>query len=369
MDHTNTVSRKKSLAWSVCIVAMFLALFILPAQAQEKLKETHQKRIQRPVVALDAATLQTEGMQIHLWGIKPAESLETSLHLKALDVMDEMIGQEQVDCRIMVWDIVEPSARCTIHTNEDLGLVMLQRGFAVIDRHQTYNTVFASNYEEAQNYARKNKKGVWRAFAKSEQKNYIPLWLEPYMSTVVPVSIIIGPFFALLLIGLFIRQGLQNVVKAQEKEFKHAREKEAALQLREKMVLISTLESEMLEDKSKIEAFLTIYRELLENLKNPEHMPNYQQAGELVPLYPSLSRGVFDANVERFSVLDLKLASDISKLYSFIHEESDYMTLEPSTSREDAVQTVQKVLYDAEALLPQMDYILGQLQSMVQRNL
>lgn len=350
-----------------CIIAFALALPNI-ADAQQAPRapagDNQQKRIVRPMIAINANTLQAEGMQIRLWGIKPARSLETAIELRALDHMDRLIGQGQVNCRIMKWSLTEPAARCNVATNEDLNLEMLRNGFAVVDRAETYNTVFATAYHEAQEQARLQQKGIWKLVVEQEQTSFIPDWLEPHMPSLVPLSLVVGPAFGFLLLAFFVWKGFRNIEKVQEREFETNRRKEAALLAREKLVLATSLEGELMENKSKIEAFLTIYQELLNDLKNPESTPKYQDAGDLIHEHPALSRTVFEMNVDKFSLLDLKLASDLSKLYTQIKSESKYQNMDPTMPLADATEMVEKVIHDAEALLPHIDYIIEQLHGL-----
>ena len=327
------------------------------------------KRIVRPAVVIDPSTLQAEGLTIRLWGISPARTMETPIELNAINMLDHLIGGEPVNCRIMIWDVTEPVARCTAHTNDDLGLVLLQNGYAVVNRHQTYNSVFASAYAEAQESARLARKGIWKIVAASSGENHVPKWLEPYMAVLVPVSIILGPLLGLLVVGFWLRQALTRILDQQVGAFETGRKKERALLLRERLVLASLLEGELQENLSRIDAFLVIYRDMLKEMNNPEEVPAYQQTGELIHRHPALSRAIFEANMNKLSLLDIKLAGEISKLYAGVYADPEYVTLEPSTPLATALSHIENAIAEAEDLQGKIGHVMGLFQAMTAKHL
>ncbi len=326
------------------------------------------ERVTRPMRAVDPMTLRAEGGTIRLWGIKPAQSAETPLELKALDLMDGLIQEQQVNCRIMGGSMLEMTARCSTATNQDLALELLKNGFVVVDRRQTYNTVFATAYEKEQESARVAGKGVW-ALVKEDMNQTdsrgLPRWLEPYMSVLLPLALIFGPFGGLLIVGLVMWYWLSRMASLQEKEAEQTSRKEAMLQSRERHVLISTLEGELMENKNKIEAFLVIYGDMLRGLQDANEVPKYQQGGDIVQKHPTFGRAVFEANVNKLSLLDIKLAGQISKLYSAMPKDQEYINLEPTVPLETAVKLVQKVLKEAEMLIDPLTNVINGLATAV----
>ncbi|HYD17518.1 MAG TPA: hypothetical protein VEF76_03470 [Patescibacteria group bacterium] len=330
------------------------------------------ERVTRPMRAVDPMTLRAEGGTIRLWGIKPAQTAETPLELKALDLMDSLIQEQQVNCRIMGGTIAEMIARCSTAGNEDLALELLRKGFVVVDRRQTYNTVFATAYEKEQESARVAGRGVW-ALVKDDMNQTdakgLPRWLEPYISVLLPLALIFGPFGGLLIVGFVMWYWLRRMASLQEKEAEQTSRKEAMLQSRERHVLVSTLEGELMENKNKIEAFLVIYGDMLRGLQDANEVPKYQQGGDIVQKHPTFGRAVFEANVNKLSLLDIKLAGQISKLYSAMPKDQEYINLEPTVPLETAVKLVQKVMKEAETLLdPINNVITGLTTAATQKN-
>lgn len=329
----------------------------VPAQA--KLPE----RISRPMVAIDPVTLKAEGIEIRLWGIKTASVSETSLELKALDLLDSIIDGQVVNCKIEGGQLPVLFGRCVVQANSDLSLELLNNGLAVRDRRQTYNTAYASAYGQAEEFARLNKKGVWKFLAESEKESSVPKWLQPHLDLLVPVALILGPITGLVIVALVMWFWLQRLSRAQMQETEVSRKKESMLQSRERSVLLSTLEGELADNKNKIEAFLVIYGDLLRSLKDTNEVPKYQQVGDIVQKHPSFSKTVFEANVGKLSLLGIKLAGQVSKLYSSLPKEQEYINLEPNVPLETAIKLVEKILHDAEELLPPIIGAMSGLQA------
>lgn len=318
------------------------------------------KRIQRPMVAIDPITLQADGLEIHLWGIKPAASNEIALELKALEKLDEMIGNEPVSCRVMAGRLPEVWAKCTASTGTDLGMTLLQEGLAVVDRRQTFKSVFASAYVQAQDIARAGRKGVWRLVAKSDQQSNIPQWLEPMLPTLIPLALVFGPLIGLGLIAFVTWQGFARLAAEREREFSNLRRKEQAITSRERLVVITALEGELLENKNKTEAYISIYEDMKRDIESGD--PKYKQAGDIVQKSPSLSKSAYEANMARLQLLDMKVSSGLSKLYASFPSTPEYINLEPTVPEETALQLLDKMLTEARELLPAIDSAVALLQ-------
>ena len=315
--------------------------------------------IKRPMRAVDPMTLRAEGFSIRLFGIKPAQTSETPLELKALDRMDQMIQEGEVNCKIMPGSqMPELIGRCQTQSTPDIAIELLQNGFVVVDRRQTYGSIFATTYEKAQEQARLNSAGVWN-FLNDQHENGGG---RGGVNSLFYIALIVGPFGGLLLVAFIMWYWLKRMASAQEAESEQSSRKEAMLLTRERQVLVSTLEGELIENKNKIEAFLVIYGDLLRSLKDPNEVPKYQQGGDIVQKHPSFSKTVFEANVNKLSLLDIKLAGKVSKLYSSMPKDQEYINLEPSVPLDTAVQLVEKVLKEAEAMLVPINAVIAGLQ-------
>ncbi|MFH1157320.1 MAG: hypothetical protein V1721_00300 [Pseudomonadota bacterium] len=345
---------------ALCALSGLAGMFSVPVLAEPA--SAPDRQIVRPMVAIDTVTLQADGVRIALWGIKPAQTPETPLELKALDLIDGLIGNEAVSCRIVAESAAGVTGRCTGYNDIDLGQELLSRGLAVIDRRQTLDSPFAPAYVQAQEAARLNEKGVWRFAGREDGGGDGMKWLQTRLPVLGPLALILGPFAGLLIVALVMHYRLNRLEFLQQGEFDKARRKESMLLTRERYVLVSTLEGEMTENRNRIEAFLTVTGDMLRNLTCPDEEPKYRKAGDIVQKHPSLSKAIFEANVAKLSLLDMHLAGQISKLYAALPKEQEYITLEPDVPLDTAVRLVEKVLKGAHDMLLLIDQAAAALR-------
>lgn len=330
-----------------------------PAPAVTALNPAMPDRVARPMVAIDPVTLKAEGVEIRLWGIQPAQTNETPLELKAMDLLDQLIAGQVVNCKIEGGTIPVLIGRCTGQSGEDLALSLLNNGLAVRNRRQTYNTAFAMAYGQAEEYARLHRKGVWMYLAEAEQT---PEDKEP-LSQKTMLGLMIGvPVAGFAGVGLIMWIWLQKIASMQRNDLDRARKKEAVLLQRERSVLLSTLEGELLENKHKIDAFLTVYGDMLADLKNPATTPKYQQVGDIVQKHPSFSKTVFEANANKLSVLGIKLAGKVSKLYAALPKDQEYINLDSNVPLDTAIRLLEKIIDEARAVQPPLEVAIEELQ-------
>lgn len=339
------------------IFVLVAALFCSAAFAQETVSPTLPDKIMRPMRAVGTTVLKAEGINIHLWGIKPAMSAETPLELRALILMDSLTREQQVSCKVVGGTITDVIARCTAVDDKDIALELLNNGFAIVDRQATYDSVFASAYERAQEQARQGGKGVWKIVTSEGSGGSA---IDGYMILVL----VLGPFFGMLAVAGVMWYWLQHISQARKRESEETKANENLMQARERRVLASTLEGELMDNKSKIEAFLFIYGDLLQDLKNTATVPKYQQAGDIIQKHPSFSKTVFEANVGKLSLLDMHLAGRVSKLYSALPKEHAYIELDTGVPLETAVKLVERIMEEAKELLEPIDTIIAELHAM-----
>ena len=119
------------------------------------------------------------------------------------------------------------------------------------------------------------------------------------------------------------------------------------------------IEGELSANKGKLEAFIIIYKDMLKTLRLGK---GYQGgAGEIVHEAPALERSVYEANTGRLDVLGTSMATEIVALYGQIEANPSYTTLDASIPQEEAIIKVQKVVSDAEGLIPKIDKIIDSL--------
>ncbi len=308
-------------------------------------------KFSRTVTAVDPVTLQGQGLTITLWGVRPV--LSPAIELKALDLMDNLIDGSPVSCQAVGGTSTHVVARCNSARGDDLGLSLLNHGFVVVDRRQNVDSV--PSYLEAQQAARHNAEGIWKQVVKSDSG----------MSQGMRMLLSVLPVAAVLLMMFIILFRLKSLETQQKEEFEQTRSKETQLLAREKHVLASTLEGELAGNKNRIEAFLTIYRDMLANLKSTTETPKYKQAGDIVQKHPALSKAVFEASVSKLSLLDMKLAARLSKLYAALPMEQEYINIEPGVPLESAVALVEKVIRDAEIFVQPLTDAIAALEGVM----
>lgn len=183
-------------------------------------------------------------------------------------------------------------------------------------------------------------------------------WLMPLMS-------ILSPLFGFSLMGVAIYFGLKQFAATKKHTEEKQRQNDQQLQQRERLMLASALAGELTENKIKCEAFITIYSELLRNLRETDRKALYEDTGDFIHQYPPLSRKVFEANIEKISLLGMKLATDVTNAYSPIRNESEYFTLDATMPRANAVRMVEMVLDDAQRTLEPLDTTISALNMIV----
>lgn len=320
---------------------------------------TMPDRIMRPMQAIDAVTLRAEGVEVRLWGIEPVNDANSPLAIKSMEKLDQLIAGGQVNCKIEGGAIPALIGRCATTSGEDLGVALLNEGFAVRNRRQIYNTMFAQAYGQAEEFARTNAKGVWASMKEQEQKNE----LSPGMLMTLLIGV---PLVGFTCMAILMWVLLQRMATSQRMEFERARKKENALAERERSVLVSMLEGELSENKNKVDAFLTIYGDMLRSLKDLSETPKYQQVGDIVQRYPSFSHIVFDANVNKLSSLGLQVAGKVSKLYAALPRTQEYINLDPEVPLETAIKLVEKTVTEAQDLQAPLDTLIKEVQALAE---
>lgn len=181
----------------------------------------------------------------------------------------------------------------------------------------------------------------------------------------VPLASILGPVIGFTLLAMVMIMGMQRFGTVHKHQTDRNRQDEQSLQKRERVVLAAALSGELTENKIKCEAFITIYSELLRNLRETDKPALYEETGDFIHQHPPLSRKAFDTNVDKINLLGVKLAGDVTNAYSAVRSDANYFTLEASTPRPNAVRMIEMVLDDAQRTLEPMDTAISALNMIV----
>lgn len=341
------------------VMGLLAGLMLVPGMAGAQ-EQARPEEFAVTATAVDGGNLLTSRYLVALWGIEPIDVAGTSVALKARTALDNLIGGQAVHCEVKQWQADRPVSRCLNSRETDLALAMLAAGYAVVDRPVVAGTVFENQYKIAEKKAQDEglggwsggtgKAGGWDDYFGGNRK-LVYGWLLGVIAIPLMGLIALGAFMMLRLNAL--RQYMEETIGASESRRKDLREQE-------RFVVASMIEGELSANKGKLEAFIIIYNDLLKSLRQAkEH--RYQTNGEIVHDAPLLERAVFDNNINRLDLLGANMAGEVVGLYSHIQSNPKYTTLDGSVPLDEAILKVQKVVSDAEGLIPRIDKIIQSL--------
>lgn len=190
-------------------------------------------------------------------------------------------------------------------------------------------------------------------------------WLLANSEWFTPLASFLGPLIGFFLVAVALLVGFGRLGSFQKEQLRLQQRNEGNLKKREKAVLAASMAGELTENKIKCEAFITIYNELLRNLRDTKQPAHYEETGDYIHQRPSLSRAIFDANVDRISIFGPKLAGEIAATYAGIKQESEYWNLEKNMPRSTAIRMVEMVLEDAQKTMEPLDSVISGLNIIV----
>ncbi|MCK5383953.1 MAG: thermonuclease family protein [Alphaproteobacteria bacterium] len=263
--------------------------------------------------------------KILLWGVERINPNAAVFNLKARNVLEKKIDGKPITCMTQAKKGNVISAQCINHAEDDLSLFMLQQGLVSADRTVIHGSVYEESYLEAEHVAHKNRYGVW---AVSEKYSTIP-GDKQTKNFMLGAFLLVAVFImALIVLGFFVMRGFGRVIDVQSRSLDLAM-KERDLKEKEKLVIAAMINSEVKENKSKIEAYLLVYEEMLRDFSDSTKPPTYQKTGEVVQKQPALSRVVFDGNTDKLDLFGTEWASDLVHYYARIKTNPDYIEIAP----------------------------------------
>lgn len=299
------------------------------------------------VLATDEVNLRAGDRPIRLWGIDPVIAGTALFRLEARTALDNLVGSEAVQCDRKGMNGATIIAQCVNAGDVDLGLFMLQNGFVMADRALVYGSAYEEPYIAAEKQAQARQLGIW-ANESAQGKG------SDAMETAR--TLLIGAFILLMLficsfifLAFVMMKGFRNFMNAQERgnDLMH---KERQLKVQERQLVASMLDAELRANKSKIEAYLLIYGEMLKTVKDRTKAPSYTRTGDIVQMQPALDRSVFDRNTDKMDLLGRRLASEVIHFYARIKTNPDYINLEPDTPVDTAREHVERAVANAKRL-------------------
>jgi endonuclease YncB( thermonuclease family) len=340
--------------------------------------------------AIDNANLRPQGQDftIQLWGIDPVMLRNSLTGLRARIALDDAIDSKAVTCSIKSRNRARKKilAQCFNESRVDLALDLVSQGFAIISRSDIAGTPQQERYINTEKRARLQGLGIWETLesgvvdapgnannASTNTTTSAPqtpanIHLFSGDNLMVLLVLVAGPMIGMLIVGVILYIGLSKLVRLQTRHINARKKDERKMRDREKFVLASALEGEINTNRAKIDAFLLIYEDLLRNLRDPSKTPKYKQSGDVVHQRPSLNRAVFDSNSDKFDLLGPQLVVEITEIYTRIDPNPDYITLEPETPIEHAIEKVQKIILESERMIEPLDKISSALSVILRGN-
>lgn len=349
------------------VLAIWVASLAGPAYAQ-----VAPKPFSVNAFAVDAKTLSGGGMTISLWGVEPLTAPGTIENARARIALDDIVGDKPIRCMPMS----NPAngmvkAQCLSGQERDLALHLLSTGMVSAKRNELVGSDLANAYLGAERNARAQQLGLWGGMAASAITPTasgfdmgalfgmgIPTWA-------LAGALLLVPMLGFLMMALIMHSGFRQLIALQKYQLAGTQKRERQLKEREKYVIASALEGELQTNRAKLDAFLTIYEELLKSLRDPSKKPKYQRAGDIIHEKPSLSRTVYDSHVDKLDILGPQLSTELANLYANIEASPDYKTLEPELPIEKARETVDKIIKAATKMADPMDKMIGALAVIV----
>ena len=325
-----------------CLSVLALVFMSVPAFAQENQAENNVYELSARAVS--GSAIITKGRTIPLWGIQAVDDAAITFKLDAQRTMDALIGSAALQCELLKTGDEGLRAQCINADRVDLAHYMLQKGYVILDRAHIYGSVFEEPYLKAEQQARQNNLGIWADGKTENSQSDIALY-----SLIVAALILLALIVAAIIVTRIMRDGFAQIIEAQQETLQNFN-KEQILREKEKQVVASMLCSEVAENKSKVEAYLTIYEEMLSDLKDPLKTPKYKTSGDIVQKQPALDRSIFDNNASKMDLFERNMASKIVHFYARVKTAPEYVNIDSHSERDDVAAIIQEVVARAQKI-------------------
>ena len=321
------------------------------SQAQKSAIELD--RLYKNVHVSDVNTLISENAHIRLWGIEKVDNISGIFNLKVRKFLESKINGKSILCTLKHKESTGVVAQCTNKEQQDLSLLLLQEGYVSVDRLAVQGSIFETPYFDAENRSRDAEEGIWgNAGFSGNNADFHSTNLM--IGVVVLMSLFI---LALLILSSMMIKGFRTVADAQTLSLDLAN-KEKSLKDKERYVMGAMISSEIIENKSKIEAYLMIYERVLEDLNDENRSQQYKKTGEVIQKQPALSRSVFDGNTNKLDLFGSTLSSHIIHYYARIKTAPDYIEVTPEDTSEEVQEIAKMSVENAKKLLENSEQVL-----------
>jgi endonuclease YncB( thermonuclease family) len=354
---------------SKSLYTLFFALLIFTSVIAGKSTTVHAQTAKVDAYAQTGTTLMTHEGAIKLWGLNNESINNTVFGVRAKAYIDELINNSSIECTGKARMSGGIIAYCTTANNLDIALEVIRAGLGTTNRFELRgqsNSSFLSRYSDAERMARAAGIGIWGGASQSSKEDSSSNSADLAPKDVFMIAgVFLGPIIGMLFVAAILYFGLDRMTKLQKKQIQMSQMREKELQGREKFVLAASMESEINTNRAKIDAFILIYEDMLRNLRDTSKTPKYQQSGDIIHQRPSLSRAVYDANLDRMDLVGTQIFTELSDIYAKIDPNPDYYTLEPDTPIEQVIDKVQKILTQANSLIEPMEKVNSALSMII----
>jgi hypothetical protein len=324
------------------VIGLIIVLFCVEVYAQPAQSRT----VSQTARAIDPVTILLGNTPVTLWGLERVSGVSPVFELRARSALDNALGKGPLTCNLRDESDGKIFAQCISESKIDLTLFMIQQGYAAANRRQILGTSFEQPLITAETQAHDRGLGLWAQETNGNSGG-------PGMSTSVLFACALLIFASL--VGLFvflsivIIRGFQRVTDAQ-KDNLDMMMRERKMRDKERNIIVSMLDAELKSNKTKIEAYLVVYEEMLKSLRDEDRIPKYRKSGDIVQAEPALDRAVFDRNTDKLDILGARLASQLIGFYSDIKTNPAFITVEPEMERPVVIKMVETSVTRALAL-------------------
>lgn len=340
--------------FALAMILCALACAAPPAYAQEASPDgAAPLRFEGRVKAIDSTTIIIGRDRLRLWGIENVQGMGVSFNLQARAALDNVAGRSAAACEMKERKGDTIYAQCVNERDEDIGLSLLQKGYATVDRGAVFGTVFEEAYIQGEMKAQAAGAGVWGA-----QRDGLGRNASGIIAFAAVLFLLVFGAFAVL--AFLIMRGFRKVIDAQKQSLELL-SRHRKLREKERAVVAVMLDTEMKGNKAKIEAYRAVYEEMLAALKDPDKPKKYRKSGDIIQKQPALSRAVFDRNTDKLEMLGDRLSSQIVHFYARVKSVPDYINLEAGATTGEAVALIESALKNAAQMNKIIDGILESL--------
>ena len=127
-------------------------------------------------------------------------------------------------------------------------------------------------------------------------------------------------------------------------------------------VVAAHLAEELIENRNKATAFITVYSDMLQKLRSLDQAAPYETSGDFIHRHVPLSRSVYDLYLDHCAILGPALQKELAEFYKDVRSETLYDELTRDTPRAQALRRVESAIDKAEKTLAAVDPLIQTLK-------